>query len=64
MNVLLVLTCVPLMLFVPTLREILTAHVTLDTMEMDLPATVCILLTLHFELYILLQILMSVVMEN
>ena len=52
------------MLFVPTLREILTAHVTLDTMEMDLPATVRMLLTLHFELYILLQILMSVVMEN
>ena len=35
MSVLLVLTCVPPMLLVPTLREGTTAHVTLDTMEMD-----------------------------
>ena len=40
MNVRWDLTCVPLMLLVPTLREGTTAHVTLDTMEMDFLAIV------------------------
>ena len=40
MSVLLALTCVPPMLLVLTLKEDITAHVTLDTMEMDSPATV------------------------
>ena len=34
----------PPMLLVPTPREDTSAHVTLDTMEMDLPATVSMLL--------------------
>ena len=66
MSVILVLTCVPLMLLVPTLKEGTTAHVTLDTMEMDSSATV-IKLFLSFTGSIsfnFLQILMSVVMKN
>ena len=43
MSVLMVLTCVPPMLLVLTLREGTTAHVTLDTMEMDSHAIVSIL---------------------
>ena len=52
MSALLVPTSVPPMLLVPTLKEGTTAHVTLDTMEMDSPATVhnIMLLILQFEL--------------
>ena len=49
MSVLLVLTCVPPMLPVPTLREDTTAHVTMDTTEMDSPATVCHLNTVRYR---------------
>ena len=50
MNVLLTLTSVPPMLLVPILREGTTAHVTLDTMEMDSPAAVLILSNYFFSL--------------
>ena len=43
MSVFPVLTCVPPMLLVLTLREGTTAHVTLDTMEMDSVAIVLII---------------------
>ena len=74
MNALLVLTGVPSMLLVSTLREGTTAHVTLDSMEMDFPAIVFFLFSffpplffissspLNYTSIILLQILMSVVM--
>ena len=42
MSVLKDLMCVPLMLLVLTLREIITAHVTLDTMEMGSLVKVCV----------------------
>ena len=42
MSVLKDLMCVPLMLSVLTLREIITAHVILDTMEMGSLVKVCV----------------------
>ena len=53
MSVLLVLTCVPPMLLVQTLREGTTAHVILGTMEMDFLVQVCFFLLLCFLLLFL-----------
>ena len=54
-------TCVPLMPLVPTLRETTTAHVTLDTKEMDSHATVSnVYNSITVPTCNLFQILMSV----
>ena len=65
MSVLKDLVCAPLMLLVLTLREVITAHVTLDTMEMGSLVKVCVdvYVRVFYKALAIINLLMQILMS-